>query len=368
MNTESSIQNASDEMTLKDLILKIREYYKYLTSKRLLIISIGIVGAICGFAYAYLKKPVYTATTTFVLEAGESSGGLGQYANIASMVGLDLGVNGGGMFEGDNIIELYRSRKMIEKTLLTAVDIEGKKDLLINRFIDFNNLREDWKERPALQDIKFDLNLGEEIKADERPKFNRLQDSILGAIVEDINLNYLVVSKPDKKLSIFNAEVKSKDELFAKAFNDQIVKTVSNFYIQTKTKKFVDNIEILQQKTDSVRAVMNGDINRAAAITDATPNLNPTRSLQRTAPIQRSQFSSETNKAILAELVKNLEVSKISLRKETPLIQVIDTPIFPLEKEKSGKLKSLIIGGFLFSFFAVLWLVWKKTISAILAE
>lgn len=370
MTTESLSEHRSidDEMTLKDLILKIRCYYTYLASKRFVIFSIAIVGAICGLAYAMLKKPIYTATTTFVLEAGESSGGLGNYANLASMVGLDIGVNGGGMFEGDNILELYKSRKMIEKALLTEVNLDEKRDLLVNRFIEINNLQEKWAKRSDLKNIRFSKATIGKANLEERPKFDRLQDSVLGAIVKEVSTRYLVVSKPDKKLSIFSAEVKSTDELFAKAFNDQIVRTVSDFYIQTKTKKFVENIEILQQKTDSVRAVMNGDIYRAAAVSDATPNLNPTRLLQRTAPIQRSQFSSETNKAILGELVKNLEVSKISLRKGTPLIQVIDTPILPLERDKSSKVKSIVIGGILAVFFTVLWLMARKTLSVILTD
>jgi uncharacterized protein involved in exopolysaccharide biosynthesis len=105
---------------------------------------------------------------------------------------------------------------------------------------------------------------------------------------------------------------------------------------------------------------MNGAIYNAVAVADATPNANPTRQVQRVAPIQRAQFSAETNKAILAEMMKNLEVSKLALLKETPLIQVIDGPVYPLEKEKFGKLKGLILGGFVLGFVTVLILVLRK--------
>jgi len=112
---------------------------------------------------------------------------------------------------------------------------------------------------------------------------------------------------------------------------------------------------------------MNGAIFSAAAVSDATPNLNPTRQVQRAAPMQRSQFSAETNKAILSELVKNLEMSKISLRKETPLIQVIDKPVYPLAKEAFGKLKGIVMGGLLAGFLIVvilsLRLVFKNILS-----
>jgi uncharacterized protein involved in exopolysaccharide biosynthesis len=58
--------------------------------------------------------------------------------------------------------------------------------------------------------------------------------------------------------------------------------------------------------------------------------------------------------------VAQLELAKVSLRKETPLIQVIDQPILPLKREKLDKLISLVLGGFLAGFLTVLYLVFKR--------
>lgn len=355
-NIKSEASN-SDDISLKDLLLKIKEWGQYLLSKWLIIVLFGLIGGGIGFAYAYSKKPQYIAATTFVLEdGGSSSGGLGGLGGLASMAGIDIGGGGGGIFQGDNILELYKSRKMIEKTLLTEVDYKGKKELLIDLYINFNDFRKSWAESPELKDIEFRGS----------SSFNRLQDSIMGSAVSDINNNYLKVEKPSKKLSIIRAEVRSPDEFFSKYFNEAIVKNVNDFYVQTKTKRSSDNVKIIQRQADSVRSVMNGAIYTAAVITDATPNLNPTRQVQRMAPIQKSQFSAEANKAVLTEMVKNLELSKMSLLKETPLIQVIDYPIFPLTKDKFGKLKGLIIGGILGGFVVCLLLIIRKAFKEIL--
>jgi len=345
-------KGAGNDMSFKEFFLIVRDWYQYALSKWLIIVLFGVIGGCLGFAYSFTKKPIYTATTTFVLEETDKGGGLGQYAGLASMVGVDLGGGGGGIFVGDNILELYKSRTMIQKTLLTEVEYKGKKELLIDRYIEFNKLREAWKVNPELAGINFKKST----------HFTRIQDSILGKVTININENYLNVAKPDKKLNIIKAEVKCSDEFFAKMFNEQIVKNVNDFYIQTKTKKSLANVNILQQKTDSVRAVMDGAIYSGAVVADATPNLNPTRQVQRIAPMQRSQFRAETNKSILAELVTNLELSKIALRKETPLIQVIDQPIFPLDVNKLGRLKAIIIGGFLFGFLGLFVILIKKLI------
>src|SRR5690606_823126 len=96
--------------------------------------------------------------------------------------------------------------------------------------------------------------------------------------------------KPDKKLSIIKVEVTSPDEVFSKAFNENLVRRVNDFYIQTKTKRSTDNIATLQHKVDSVQAVMTDAIYSAAKVSDATPNLNPTRQVQRLGPAQKAQF------------------------------------------------------------------------------
>lgn len=327
--TEPNSSAAGEETSLKKTLSLFRDWWSYLLVKWRVVLCCTLLGGLIGLAYIYLKKTIYTADTTFVLEHSESGGGgLGQYLGLASMVGLDLGGDGGGIFQGDNILELYKSRAMIEKALLNPIAGDTTQ-LLINRYLEFNNLRKKWANRSALANIKFTSYQNRTQTKDLGTL--RLRDSIMGKVVEQINKKYLTVTKPNQRLDIIKVEVKATDEIFAKEFNNQIVKTVNDFYVQTKTKKSLDNVNILQQKTDSVRAVMNGSIYSAVAATDATPNLNPTRQVQRMVPVQRAQFSAETNKAVLAELLKNLELSKVSLRKETPLIQVIDNPVFPLQ-------------------------------------
>lgn len=347
---QNQVRQEQDAISIKDLALKLILWYNHLLKRWKTLIVMGLIGAGLGFFYASTKAPVFTATTTFVLEAGEGGNALGQYAGLASMVGLDIGGGGGGIFQGDNILELYKSRNMIAKTLLTTVEYNGSQKLLIDYYIDFNKLQENWKERPDLQKLKFYSDGRVSNDADKR-----LKDSLINSFAAAINKNNLVVEKLDQKLSIIKVDVNAKDEFFAKVFNDQIVQNVNNFYVQTKTKKSLDNVKILTVKVDSVRSVLNGAIYTSAAVLDATPNLNPTRQIQRSVPIQRSQFTAETNKAALTELVKNLELSKIALLKETPLIQIVDQPTLPLEKKKPSRIVYGLAGGIIFGLLTALF-------------
>lgn len=322
-----------EEMSLKELILSFRTWLKYIFSKWYILLLAGLIGGMTGFFYAQSKKDVYRAVTTFVLESGESNGGLNQYAGIASMVGVDLGSSSTGIFQGDNLFEFYRSRKMLESTLLKPSLIDSSK-LLIDRYL---TLEKNMRHNQQVVDF------GRTYTGLEKRK----RDSVINNVIGEIIKKNLKVDKLDKKLSIIKVEIKAYDEAFAKEFNTALVKEVNDFYRITKTRKAQQNIEIIQSQVDSIRRVMHGSIQAVASIADATPNLNPTRQAQRIVPTQRSQFSTETNKAILNQLVQNLELAKMTLLKESPLIQIIDEPTFPLEKNSVSK-KLFFLIGFLF--------------------
>lgn len=350
--TEHQQQIDNDEISLKELIQKIQEWIAYLKTQWKLIIGIAALGGIIGFVYASFQKPSYLATTTFVLEEDKGGGGLGGAMGLASSFGFDLGGGGGGLFTSSNIIELMKSRLVIEKTLLNPVQIAGKEMSLADYYIQINELKEGWAKKPNLANIGFQVNA-------DRTKFSLEQDSILYGISSGLSKNNLVIAQKDKKVSIISLTVKTESELFSKLFCEQLLKETSDFYIETKSKKSRLNVDILQRQADSIRAELNGAITGVAAASDNVYNLNPAFNVKRT-PSTRRQVDVQANTAILTQLVAQLELSKVSLRKETPLVQLIDRPILPLEKDKVGRLKSLLLGGFLGGFLTVLYLVFGQ--------
>lgn len=350
MEKQSSVENS--EISLKELMQIIREGKKYLLSQWKIIILMVLIGGALGFLYSYIKKPVYTATLTFALEDEKSGGGLGGALGLASSFGLDIGTGGGGsMFAGLNLTELFKSRRMVEKTLLVPVRVNGKVISLAEMYIQDKNWRKNWKNNPNLKDIKF--------VSEDRNKFTRVHDSILGLIYQSLYKNSLSVAQKDKKISIISMDVSSNDELFSLYFCEALARQVGEFYVETKSKKARKNMEILERQVDSVRAELNSAITGVAIANDNAFNLNPALNVRRT-PSARRQVDVQANTAILSELVKQSELAKVTLRKETPLIQVIDRPILPLPKEKVSKAKGIIFGGFLFTVLTILFLILKR--------
>jgi hypothetical protein len=348
------VQN--DEISLKELLEKGKEWYYFILSKWKFIVIAGLIGACLGLGYSFIKKPVYTAILSFALEDDKASGG--GLGSLASSFGFDVGGSGGGAFSGSNLTELFKSRKMVEETLLTPVFFEGKKISLVEMYIQNNEWRDKWENKPKLKNLTFLPNA-------DRKKFTREQDSILGVIYENLSKTGLTVAQKDKKIDITTIEVASTNELFSKYFTEALANQVSDFYVTTKSKKARMNMYILQRQTDSIRGQLNGAITGVAVANDNTFGLNPAMNVRR-APSARRQVDVQANTAILTELVKQTELAKVTLRKETPLIQIIDKPILPLKKEKFGKLKGIVLGGFLVGFLTVLVLVFRRIMGQLM--
>ena len=78
---------------------------------------------------------------------------------------------------------------------------------------------------------------------------------------------------------------------------------------------------------------------------------------------KKKQVDVQASTAVYGEIVKNLEISKITLRQEKPLIQIIDSPVLPLIINKVSKVKGIIIGFILGGFLTILFLLSKRLLS-----
>ena len=223
-----SEENLKDEISLVELVEKGKDWFYFLVTKWTIIFASIILGATIGLIYSCFKKPIYTATLTFALEDDGSGGGLSSAMGLASQFGFDIGGNGGGAFEDSNLLELFKSHKIVVQTLLNPVDFKNKRISLAELYIQDCGWREKWNNDPNLKSLKF-------LPKSNRENLTRKHDSILGLIYQDLYTNSLSVTKKDKKIDITSIEVISINEFFAKSFAESLVKEVSDFYIETKS-------------------------------------------------------------------------------------------------------------------------------------
>jgi len=342
------------EISLKDFIFRLVEWWKYFRSKIVIILLFGILGGGMGLVYAWISPSSYKAVVSFALEDDKPSGGLSGALGLASSLGIDLGNSAGGAFSGANLIELMKSRRIVGQTLLEIYEVDGKKKILANELLSFSKLG---SRLAAKSNQYIDFAFGD---MEDPSNLSIRQDTVMKLLYDYLfQNNILTIAQRDKKISIITVEVNSNNELFSKVFSEQLVKNVSDFYVETKSKKARSNVAILQKQTDSIRNELNQAISGVAVSSDNTYNLNPALNVNR-VPSTRKQVDVQANTAILTQLVTNLEMAKVTLMRETPLIQLIDRPTLPLKKDKPGKFKSLILGGLLAGFLSLVLLIIQR--------
>ena len=305
-----------------------------------LFLIVGIVAGMTGIIYASKQKINYKSRLTFALDdAGGSGGGIGSFLNLASQFGLNIG-SGSDIFAGDNILEIMKSRRMLERVLLSVDTFNNKPFTLIEYFLDKSGKRQS---SPKIKDIHFPVG-------QLRSGFSYQQDSVLYITYLEFADKYIVAQRPDRKLSIYEVNVTSPDEKFTKDFTDRIVAETSNFYIEIRTKKSKQTLDILEDRVATMKGNLNSSITNRAAVQDV--NVNPAFSAAQ-VPVLKQQTNIQVYGTAYGEMFKNLELARFQYLNEIPLMQIIDRADYPMEKIKFGKLK----GAILFALLAELLLL-----------
>ena len=310
-----------------------------------LTLLVVLLGAALGLAYSIFKPVRYNSEITFSVEDSKSIGG-GLLSSLGGSLGMDIGSlagSGNGVLSGDNVLSLLKSKSMMAECLKTPYPDSNKTNYVIaDRYADVYGLRAKWASNKKI---------GRAIYFGQADQNIRLQDSLLKVIIKRIEEKELTVIKPDKKLSFFNIAINTKDELMSLLITQRIIKIATDFYVNAKVGRLRSNIERLEKRTDSISNLLNQQTYAATEDARLLLNVNPA---DINAPVysEISQRDKMVLTTIYAELMKNLEVSKAALIQETPTVQIVDKPSFPLERIETKWYEGILIGGIL-SFLAI---------------
>jgi len=334
-----------ESFSLLNLINSIKDWFTYLLSNLKGIVIITSILLSLVLLFNFIKSPVHYARTSFVLDSESSSNSIGDIASLASLAGINASsfIDASSLFQIDNIQELYRSNSMIKQTLLTDSDFGNERSLLIDRLASNEKIDKKWDK------LNIDFS-----SYNSKSNNLRIHDSILNEVVKIIKEKYLLVDKPSRKTTILEIGFDHKDELFAKSFNENLVSIVNDFYFKTKTQKTGENLKILERQADSVKKVLDKSILFLAEKDQSIPNPNPLTKVS-LVPYQKALVDVQANGAIYQQIVTQLELAKVTHRNNTPLIQIIDKPVLPLENSRLKLFECFVYGIFGGLFFSVLY-------------
>ena len=142
-----SSNDNKNNYSLNNLIFLLKDWISYFLTNTKKIVIACLSFLLLLIAFNYLKSPDHYAKTTFVLDSQSSSSSIGDVASLASLAGINASsfIDASGLFQIDNIQELYKSNSMIMKTLMSESKFNGSEVPIIIRFGEVEKIDRKWK-------------------------------------------------------------------------------------------------------------------------------------------------------------------------------------------------------------------------------
>jgi len=315
---------------------------RVLLSKWKTLTLLACLGLIGGGIWGYLHPQKHQARMLIAVEDDDTNG----WQNLLSQFGIDVGGNNpGGIFKGESLVRLFKTRSRVESMLALEMTFDdGKTSTIADRML------------ASSKHGKKSIFEGVHLPAD-RSQYTPLQDSLMAELYQEVITEILSVDKPERKLSLIEVSCIHEDKYLAKSMSEALVAQTSNFYVDVLTKKTRSNLDVLQREADSVRIALYDNLNASASSTDL--NVNPNRA-SLLVNQNRALVELQISVSLYGELIKNLKLAEIGVRKQTPIIQIADEPTFPLQRTGlklwqwalGGALGAVAVYIFLLSLFA----------------
>ncbi len=358
LNTET---NSGNDITLKDVFLKIGGFWKELYRNKWTVVGAAFLFASLFLLKSFFKEKTYTASMKFMIEEQTAAGGaLGGVASILGQFGFG-GRMRGGQHNLEKVLELARSQKIMDEVLLDSVTHNGNTDFLINHFINLYDLREQWEEDTLLNDINFThKNIA---------LFRNQENAVLGMIAAmlvgnpEMGVEGLLTIGYGETTGIFYINSRLIDEALAIILTKTLYEKLSEFYVRESTEKQQHTVNLLQTKVDSVLTELGNTEKKLAYLNDKSEGL-----FRRKDQVYKDQLSRNVQVLTLlyGEVLKNKEASAFLLENKTPFFQTISVPRSPLLSSRNSKIKAILIGSVLGGFLAAVFLIGRKIFREIM--
>lgn len=340
-----------DYYTQSEILFHFKQFKGFVFKKWWVLGLSIIVGGVIGFYFYNKQQPKYKAETTFILE--EKSSGGGGLSGLAAQFGINVGgLSGGSMFSGDNILNILTSKKVVEEVLLSRVNEKGYNNkTLADIYLDYTGIRKGWQKNDAFKSFNFNTSL---------EKMSPIQDSILNNIYSSLIKKDLQAERTSKGGTIIKVKATAGDCAFARIITERLAEQASKLYLDVKTSNAQANIQMLQRRSDSLLSLLNRKSYTAAVSQPLDFNPGVKAAI---VPVEIATRDKTVLATLYAEVTKSLEMSKLMLSQQTPVIQILDRPSMLLDDNKKGLAFLLIVFSFVagtLCFFGLIALYFLK--------
>ena len=309
-------------------------FFKIIWKEKLWIILTTLLFTIGGLFYAFSLREEFTTNGKILPEYQSKAGGLGQFAGLASLAGVDLSSatgGGGDAIRPDLYPDVLKSTPFFLDLFKFKVKTKENKELTFSQFYDTYILDDDIKEE--YKKLKFPTsNQYVAISLQTENNLKDLRERINAAI--------------DKKTGLLTVTVKMPDPVVATLVTKYSMDYLTNYITNYRTEKAKKDLDFLAERLDAAKGKYYNNQAKKAQYSDQ--NQLSMMKLQ-SADLQRERIESEykISSSFYNTLLQKYEEAKLKIQQETPVIKVLDPPVVPNKKSEPKKAIIAIISTFL---------------------
>jgi len=331
---------------LRDFILMVKNYFYYYLRKSWFILLCTLIFTTAAAYYVKSYKSFYTAKAVFMTNS-DSGSPLGGIMQLAGRFGFSTGNR---EIDCEKIVELLGTRNLVLNAMMTEKEVNGKKDLLINLYEE--------------------MMAGE---SDNNDTLHHLQKKSIDSLTYKDNIiatrvyNHVIkkqLRSSSSKNGLVSVTFSCPDQFFATAFVNTLMDNTVDFYVRKKVEQQQFAFNYIKKQVDSLKTRLNNKEYQLSKWYDNRYRDLKAGSMGATEYIDKVDLDREVEilSIAYAEGLKNMELARMNLIGNTPVIQILDRPLIPLEEQKPF-LKTFLMYGILFGlFFSVVLLTFYKLI------
>ena len=342
----------TDTVTIKDVYEKILYFLSDIRKKWLIVVLFSVGGLLYLAYYAYSATAHYEADLDFVVKTKNSTGG-----GIEDIIGQLGWGGGGGTANLDKVKSVAFSKSVLKEALYDEESILGKKDLLLNHIFELYGLQKEWQENKELEGFKrFELkHKGNDSSLLQNTAFRR----VLGLLRGQKKNDGILAIDLNENTDMISFKVRTVNEELSYHLSNSIFKSLNRFYMDDEVSNTKETLTKLRQESDSVAQLIRSKEYQLANARDRNYGIILSKNQVNQDELQRDIV---VLSGIYAEMRKNLEIRSFSLKSNSSIFDILESPVLPL-KEKNKSVPIYAFVGLLIGLFtSIIFLVFRRFI------
>ncbi|HUH72971.1 MAG TPA: hypothetical protein VLZ75_01065 [Chitinophagales bacterium] len=307
----------SDDIKLTDLLRGIKNYFLYVIKRVYIVIAATILMYYGGRWFADNSEKLWVSNSSFNAIDARSGGGFGGLMSLASSF---AGIGGG--TSNDILSGIYSSRNVFKTSMLEEVEIDGKKDKIINFYLQSVGYLDEYNATPGLENFKFTSN--------DMYTLTHHEDSIMTGVYETFIEDFLEIEF-DPLTGLIKSGVFTPERMISMKLAEALLRNTNQYYAFGSNEKAKDGYEKMRKRVDSIA----GAINYYNGLIAFTKDQNIFNRKQEGVE-KLNEYSREITILNIQynDAVSSLEAAKGALNNQSQVMRIVDQPAFSTELDQ----------------------------------